>query len=92
MKRFTLCVAILALSTVHIDLYGFTSMPFANALYEKTKRLRRHDANGEERSRKSGVKPRPPPESYLSTKWTHSALPGACLVICVLNIHKRHMI
>ena len=47
-----------------------------------TRRSRRYDAGSEDRTHRSSSKPRPPPESYLSTKWIHSALSS---VLCVAS-------
>ena len=47
-----------------------------------TRHSRRYDAGSEDRTRRSSSKPRPPPESYLSTKWIHSALSS---VLCVAS-------
>ena len=68
----------MGLPFAHLVLYqaAYDSLvPLTEALHDKMggrKRPKRRDENGEERVRKSNIKPRPPPESYLSTKWTHS--------------------
>ena len=81
--------ALLSWTLARLVLHDFALLQLTNASHDKfgnsrssTRRSRRYDAGSEDRTRRSSSKPRPPPESYLSTKWIHSALSS---VLCVAS-------
>ncbi|EGB09318.1 hypothetical protein AURANDRAFT_71427 [Aureococcus anophagefferens] len=73
--------ALLSWTLARLVLHDFALLQLTNASHDKfgnsrssTRRSRRYDAGSEDRTHRSSSKPRPPPESYLSTKWIHSVI------------------